>query len=132
MSYKTEELVSSSEITKNFDKYMSKLSSGDLEKIAVLKNNKIQAVIISPKIYEQMQDFLEHMEIAEIIKNRTRENDFANMSEKESLKAIENWEVLILNPNGEEITDKLLEKNLWSKLEDIEIENNRDKLQKDI
>ncbi len=69
MSYKTEELVSSSVVARNFGAYLSKISSNELEKIAVLKNNKIQAVIVSPEMYQQFEDFLEDMEI---INNRDK------------------------------------------------------------
>jgi hypothetical protein len=46
-TYSTEELVSSSIISKNFGKYLSKISNKEIDKIGILKNNKLDAVILS-------------------------------------------------------------------------------------
>lgn len=53
-TYSTDELVSSSVISKNFWAYLSKVSNNEIEKIWVLKNNKIVAVILSTEEYENL------------------------------------------------------------------------------
>ncbi len=68
-TYSTEELVSSSKLVKNFWWYLEKISNNQFEKIGILKNNKLEAVIISPETYDLFEDFLEDIEIS---KNRVR------------------------------------------------------------
>lgn len=53
-NYTTDELVSSSKLSKNFWAYLSKISNNEIDKIWVLKNNKIVAVIISTEEYENL------------------------------------------------------------------------------
>lgn len=75
-TYSTDELVSSSVISKNFWAYLSKVSNNEIEKIWVLKNNKVDAVIIPVETYEYFQDLFEHIEIYNSIKERLDDNDF--------------------------------------------------------
>ncbi len=62
-TYSTEELVSSSIISKNFGRYLSKISNKEIDKIGILKNNKLDAVILSAWEYENMIDLLEDLEM---------------------------------------------------------------------
>jgi PHD/YefM family antitoxin component YafN of YafNO toxin-antitoxin module len=75
-TYSTEELVSSSVISKNFWAYLSKISNNEIDKIWVLKNNKLDAVIISIETYDFFQELYEHIEIYNSIKDRLNNNDF--------------------------------------------------------
>jgi len=79
--YTNDELVSSSVISKNFWAYLSKITNHELEKIWVLKNNKLDAVIISSDIYDFFQDLLEHAEIYDDIKERIEQEEFVNWEE---------------------------------------------------
>ncbi|NDK07890.1 hypothetical protein EOM39_01430 [Candidatus Gracilibacteria bacterium] len=63
VTYTTEELVSSSVISKNFGRYLSKISNNEIDKIGVLKNNKLDAVIMSASEYENIIDLLEDFEM---------------------------------------------------------------------
>ena len=54
VAYRQNELVSSTEISKQFGEYVSKIKDGLLDKIGVLKNNKLNAVILSVEEYERM------------------------------------------------------------------------------
>ena len=74
-SYTTKELVSSSKMSKNFWSYISKISNNELEKIGILKNNNLWAVIISSDTYDFFIDLFEHIEIYNSIKERLNEND---------------------------------------------------------
>ena len=68
VAYAQNELASSTEISKQFGYYLSNISNGVVEKLAVLKNNKIEAVIIPTVIYENLINLLEEKEDIEILK----------------------------------------------------------------
>jgi len=73
VAYTKNELASATEISKQFGEYISKVKNGLVKKIGVLKNNKLNAVILSVEEYEKMSeamDLLENMEIYEEIKER--------------------------------------------------------------
>jgi len=73
VAYKQNELVSSTEISKQFGDYISKIKDGTLEKIGILKNNKLNAVILSVKEYEELselKELLEDLELYNSIKDR--------------------------------------------------------------
>ena len=67
--YSQEELVSSTDISKQFGYYLSSVSSGAIEKLAILKNNKIEAVMIPASLYESLMSLLEEKEDEEILKS---------------------------------------------------------------
>jgi len=73
VAYTQNELVSATTISKQFGEYISKVKNGIVDKIGVLKNNKLNAVILSVEEYEKMamaMELLEDMEIYEQIKDR--------------------------------------------------------------
>jgi PHD/YefM family antitoxin component YafN of YafNO toxin-antitoxin module len=54
VAYRQSELVSATEISKQFGEYISKIKDGLLAKIGILKNNKLNAIILSVEEYERM------------------------------------------------------------------------------
>lgn len=73
LAYKNDELISSSALTRGFGDYLNRLNSNQLEKIAVLRNNKIEAIVLSVDEYEKLYahyDKIEHFEIAEFVSKR--------------------------------------------------------------
>ena len=77
VSYTRNELASATEISKQFGEYISKIKNGFVDKIGVLKNNKLNAVILSVEEYEKMSeamDLLEDMGIYEEIRDRLSSN----------------------------------------------------------
>ena len=77
VAYTQNELASATEISKQFGEYISKVKNGLVEKIGVLKNNKLNAVILSVEEYERMSeamDLLEDMSIYEEIHTRLNAN----------------------------------------------------------
>lgn len=66
--YSQDELASSTDISKQFGHYLSNVSSGVIEKLAILKNNKIEAVMIPASIYESLMNLLDEQENEEILK----------------------------------------------------------------
>ncbi len=77
VAYTKNELVSATEISKQFGEYISKVKNGLVDKIGVLKNNKLNAVILSVEEYEKMSEameLLEDMTIYEEIRERLNSN----------------------------------------------------------
>ena len=77
VAYTQNELASATEISKQFGEYISKVKDGLVDKIGVLKNNKLNAVILSVPEYERMaeaMELLEDMSIYEEIKERLNSN----------------------------------------------------------
>lgn len=52
ISYGAEELVASSEMAKKFGHYLAKVGEQGVDKLAILKNNKVEAIILSKENYE--------------------------------------------------------------------------------
>ncbi len=74
ITYATNELIPSSEFAKKFGSYLSQIKESTIDKIAVLKNNKVEAVLVSKDDYERMSEALElveHQEIYKIVQERT-------------------------------------------------------------
>ena len=68
VTYSQKELASSTDISKQFGHYLASVSSGAIEKLAILKNNKIEAVMIPTSVYENLMSLLDEKENNEIIK----------------------------------------------------------------
>ena len=67
VTYSTNELISSSELAKKFGTYLTQIKEHSVDKLAVLKNNKVEAVIISKDEYESMKEALKHIEAKKIL-----------------------------------------------------------------
>lgn len=88
VTYASDELIPSSEFAKKFGTYLSKIRNSTVEKLAILKNNKVEAVLISKDEYESMKEILEHLENEEIyntIKERTSK-PYKSITHEEMLK----------------------------------------------
>ncbi|NLY03246.1 MAG: type II toxin-antitoxin system Phd/YefM family antitoxin, partial [Campylobacter sp.] len=48
-------IYTATEVVRNFSSVLSKVSSGELKKAVVVKNNKFEAVMISVKEYERLE-----------------------------------------------------------------------------
>ena len=75
VAYTQNELVSATEISKQFGEYISKVRNGLLDKIGILKNNKLNAVILSVEEYERMviaMNRLEELELNQMLDERIK------------------------------------------------------------
>jgi len=84
ISYTKEEMVGITELSKSLSALVDKVSSNTIEKLAIIKHNKPEAIILSITEYERMkelQDYLETLEIVQIIKERV-------LDKKEPIKMI--------------------------------------------
>lgn len=76
VSYTQNELLSITDFTKSISKILGNLKEHSLEKVGVLKNNKLEAVVISTQEYERLKEIeelmnnIEHKEIYEIVQSR--------------------------------------------------------------
>lgn len=92
VTYTNNELIPSTEFAKKFGTFLSQLQANTVEKIAVLKNNHIEAVLVSKDEYEKMKEALELIEHQEIYRTiRTREDkpyktiSFEDMAKKHKI-----------------------------------------------
>jgi PHD/YefM family antitoxin component YafN of YafNO toxin-antitoxin module len=67
VTYATNELIPSSEFAKKFGTYLSLIKNSTVTKLAILKNNKVEAVLISKEEYEVMQEALKKVEAQELL-----------------------------------------------------------------
>jgi len=73
IAYTSQELVSSSDFAKKFGTYLAQLKTNMVDKIAILKNNNIEAVLVPKDDYEAMKkawELQEHREIYEVVEER--------------------------------------------------------------
>ena len=66
-------------------------------------NNKSKIINEALDIYFAREEYL-----------KKAEEDFWNEKIRLGLQDVENWNTIKINPNGEEITDELIKKALWS------------------
>lgn len=89
-TFSTDELVSSTQFSRNFWTYMAGMKNMDYKKVWVLKNNEIDMVVIPGKIYEKIGSYIDEMienyEIYGEIKDRIHAKDSDFVEGEEVLK----------------------------------------------
>lgn len=76
VTYTKEEMVGITEFGKSLGKYLDKVTSNSYNKLAIIRRNKAEAVLVPIQEYENLQrvyDALEQKEIEQILNNRTDE-----------------------------------------------------------
>jgi len=89
VSYTQNELLSITDFAKSLSKVLHDIKSSALEKVGVLKNNKLEAVVISIDEYERLKEIenkmelLEHKEIYETVQSRktTPKSEYISVDE---------------------------------------------------
>jgi len=92
-SYRNNELMSSTEIVRNFSSVLDSIKERRRDKVAILRKNKLEAVILPIEEYEKIQDaieLLEHFQIFQILKERSETSmseyiDFENLLAEQGL-----------------------------------------------
>lgn len=82
IQYTKEELISSTNISRNLSEILNNLSNKKIEKVAVMRNNKIEAIILPIDQYENIinnNDIVEHIEMYNIIKQREKNPEFIDL-----------------------------------------------------
>lgn len=73
VAYRRDEIISVTDLARNLSSALSSLMEYSKEKLAISKNNRLEAVIIPIEEYERMREayeYMENMEIANIIEER--------------------------------------------------------------
>ena len=76
VTYAKEEMIGITEFGKSLGKYLDKVTSHTFNKLAIVRRNKPEAVIIPIQEYENLKmayDMLEQKDIERILNNRTAE-----------------------------------------------------------
>ncbi|MCK9161711.1 MAG: type II toxin-antitoxin system prevent-host-death family antitoxin [Arcobacteraceae bacterium] len=92
VSYKKNELLSITDFTKSISKVLNDVKEKSLERVGILKNNRLEAVVISIEEYEKLkklEEFIEHKEIYETLKNRQNESKESYLSLEEMAKKLD-------------------------------------------
>jgi len=87
--YSRNEMISVTELLKTFRHALNRIADHSIEKIAVMKNNKPEAVVLSVDEYERIKalaDLAEDFEIAKIIEERRKTPTDAYIPFEEVLK----------------------------------------------
>jgi PHD/YefM family antitoxin component YafN of YafNO toxin-antitoxin module len=77
VTYAKDEMVGITELGKSLGNYLDKVTSNVFNKIAIIRRNKPEAVIVAIEEYEMLQrayDTLEQKEIEELLKNMKEED----------------------------------------------------------
>lgn len=73
VTYSRDEIISASDIARSFSQVLKDLMGHTRERLAISKNNKLEAVVLPIDEYERLKeayDLLEHMEIHKTIEAR--------------------------------------------------------------
>ena len=75
LTYTKEELMSSTDIVRNFSSVLDSIKKQEKSKIAVLRKNRLEAVILPVEEYErilELADLMEHLQLHKVIKEREK------------------------------------------------------------
>lgn len=89
IGYADKEMISSTELQKSLSTILNKLKNRKLTKVAILRNNKIESVIIPKNEYENLirkLEFLEHIETYNMIQERSESDENEYVAFEDVLK----------------------------------------------
>jgi PHD/YefM family antitoxin component YafN of YafNO toxin-antitoxin module len=75
VAYSRSEIISVTDLARNLSSALGSVIDYSLDKLAISKNNKLEAVIVSIDEYERMKEayeYMEDLEIARIIEERSK------------------------------------------------------------
>jgi len=72
-SFTQDEVISATDVVRNFSSELKSLTSGEKEKLVIVKNNRFEAVIIPLEEYERMS---EAVKILEKIYKKTKKDGY--------------------------------------------------------
>ena len=86
ISYSRNEIISASNIVRGFSSTLTNIINNKQKRIAISKNNKLEAVLINIEEYEKLKeasDILEHIDIYKTVQDRKHSK---SISLEESMK----------------------------------------------
>jgi len=75
MTFATDELISSTKLVRNFGSVLEKFKNNSISKIGILKNNDIEAVMLSREEYDNIFEYIEDLEDIALVKERIKNDD---------------------------------------------------------
>ena len=86
VAYTRDEIISATDLARNVSGTLSSITKNIKDKIAISKNNKLEAVIIDIEEYERLKEayeLMEHIEIAKVVEERrqTPKSDYISLEE---------------------------------------------------
>jgi len=90
VAYTRDEIISATDLARNVSATLNSIVKHTKEKVAISKNNRLEAVIIDIEEYERLQEayeLMEHMEIAKIVEERKKSKtiDFEELLAEEDI-----------------------------------------------
>jgi len=90
VAYTRDEIISATDLARNVSATLNSVVKHAQDKIAIMKNNKLEAVIIDIEEYERLKEsyeLMEHMEIAKIVEERRDSEtiDFEDLLSEEGI-----------------------------------------------
>jgi len=90
VAYTRDEIISATDLARNISSTLNSIAKNEKEKIAISKNNKLEAVIVNIEEYERLKEayeLMEHIEIAKIVQDRKNSKTitFEELLEKEGI-----------------------------------------------
>jgi PHD/YefM family antitoxin component YafN of YafNO toxin-antitoxin module len=73
VAYKKDEILSASRVARSFGQVLADLNSNRRRRVAVVKNNHLEAILLPIEDYETMAEalaILEHLEIYRLVRER--------------------------------------------------------------
>ncbi len=77
IAYKRDEIISASEVARGFSHILNSIINRSKDKLAISKNNKLEAVILDIEEYERLQtvyNLFEEAQIKEMLAQRSKED----------------------------------------------------------
>ena len=86
MTFQADELISSTKLVRNFWAVLGKMKNHSISKLWILKNNDLEAVILSREEYDSIIEYIEDLEDIALIKERLKNDDWTRYSMEEVAK----------------------------------------------
>jgi PHD/YefM family antitoxin component YafN of YafNO toxin-antitoxin module len=91
VAYTRDEIISATDLARNVSATLNSVVKHAQDKIAIMKNNKLEAVIIDIEEYERLKEayeLMEHIEIAKIVEERRKTPKEEYLDGDEVLKSL--------------------------------------------
>jgi PHD/YefM family antitoxin component YafN of YafNO toxin-antitoxin module len=86
LTFTKDEIITSTKISRNLGSILNKLKKNQVEKIVIMRNNEMEAIILPFDDYEKMNEIIESNEYKEIYKTikeriKTPETEYKDFDE---------------------------------------------------
>ena len=86
LTFTKDEIIPSTKISRNLGSILNKLKTNQVEKIVIMRNNEMEAIILPYEDYEIMKDMIEKKEYKEMYKtikerSKTPESEYIDFDD---------------------------------------------------